>query len=86
MKVMLQHRFDPPLQAKKKIAIVDGIKFLDAKQTVCSSWNGPIVGNECLEVTSQQFVTIKYFNEKKVIDGAHQNKKSANAANFSSSK
>jgi hypothetical protein len=34
MKVMLQHRFDPPLKAKKKIAIVDGTKHLDTKQIV----------------------------------------------------
>jgi hypothetical protein len=83
---MLQHRFDHPLKAKKKIVVVDAIKFLDTKQTVCSSWNYSIVGNECLEVTSQQFVTNKYSDKKKVVHGADQNKKYMNAANFSSSK
>jgi hypothetical protein len=39
-----------------------------------------------LEVTSQQFVTIKYSDKKNVVDGANQNKKSMNAAKFSSSK
>jgi hypothetical protein len=86
MKLMLQRRFDPPLKAKKKIAVVDGTKFLDTKQIARSSWSDSIVGNECLEVTIQQFVTIKYSNKKKVADGADQNKKSMNAAKFSSSK
>jgi hypothetical protein len=85
MKVMLQCRFDPPLKAKKKIAVVDDTKFLDTKQIVCSSWIDSIVGNECLEVTSPQFATIKYSN-KKVVNGADQNKKSMNATKFSSSK
>jgi hypothetical protein len=86
MKLMLQRRFDPPLKAKKKIAVIDGTKFLDTNQTARSSWSDSIVGNECLEVTSQQFATIKYSNKKKVVDGADQNKKSVNAAKFSSSK
>jgi hypothetical protein len=86
MKVMLQRRFNPPLKAKKKIAAVDGTKFLDTKQTVCSSWSDSIVGNECLEVTSQPFATIKYSDKKKVVDGANQNKKFMNAAKFSWSK
>jgi hypothetical protein len=86
MKLMLQRRFDPPLKAKKKIAVIDGTKFLDTNQTAHSSWSDSIVGNECLEVTSQQFATIKYSNKKKVVDGADQNKKSVNAAKFSSSK
>jgi hypothetical protein len=81
MKVMLQRRFDPPLKAKK-IAIVDGTKFLDSKQIVRSAWTDSIVGNECLNVTSQQFATIKYCNKKKVVEGADQNKNSMNAANF----
>jgi hypothetical protein len=85
MKVMLQCRFDPPLKAKK-IAVVDGTIFLYTKQTVCSSWSDSIIGHECLEATSQQFVTIKYSNKKKVVDGADQNKKSMNAAKSSSSK
>jgi hypothetical protein len=71
---------------QKKIAIVDGTKFLDTKQTVRSAWSDSIVGNECLKVTSQQFVTIEYSDKKKVVEGADQNKKSMNAAKFSSSK
>jgi hypothetical protein len=86
MKVMLQRRFDPPLKAKKKIVVVDGTKLLDTKQTARSSWSNSIIGNECLEVTSQQFVTIKYSNKKKVVDGADQNKNSMNAAKSSSYK
>jgi hypothetical protein len=86
MKVMLQCRFDHPLKAKKKIALVDGTKFLNTKQFVCSSWSDSIFGHECLEVTSQQFVTIKYSDKKKVVDGVDQNKKSINAAKSSSSK
>jgi hypothetical protein len=86
MKVMLQCRFGPPIKSKKKIAVVDGTKFLDTKQLVCLSWSDSIVGNECLEVTSQQFATIKYSDKKKVVNGADQNKKSMNAAKFSSSK
>jgi hypothetical protein len=40
-----------------------------------------------LEVTSQPFAIIKYSDKKKVVvDGADQNKKSMNAAKFSSSK
>jgi hypothetical protein len=39
-----------------------------------------------LEVTSQQFATIKYSNKKKVVDGADQNKNSMNVAKFSLSK
>jgi hypothetical protein len=85
MKVMLQRRFDPLLKAKKKIVVVDDTKFLDTKQIVRSSWTDSIVGNECLEVTSPQFVKIKYSN-KKVVNGADQNKKSMNAAKFSLSK
>jgi hypothetical protein len=82
---MLQRRFDSLLKAKKKIVVVDDTKFLDTKQIVRSSWTNSIVGNECLEVTSPQFVTIKYSN-KKVVNGADQNKKSMNAAKFSLSK
>jgi hypothetical protein len=85
MKVILQRRFDPPLKEKKKIDVVDDTKFLDTKQIVRSSWTDSIIGNECLEVTSAQFMTIKYSN-KKVVKGADQNKKSMNAAKFSSSK
>jgi hypothetical protein len=86
MKVMLQCRFDPPFKAKKKIAVVDGTKFLDTKETVCLSWSDSIFGHECLEVTTQQFATIKYSDKKKVVDGADQNKKSMSAAKYSSSK
>jgi hypothetical protein len=82
---MPQRRFDPPLKAKKKIGIVDDTKFLDTKQIVCSSWIDSIIGNECLEVTNPQFTTMKYSN-KKVINGADQNKKSMNAAKYSASK
>jgi hypothetical protein len=85
MKVMLQCRFDPPLKAKK-IVVVDGTKFLDTKQTVRSAWSDSIVGNGCLKVTSQQFVAIKYFDKKKVVESVDQNKKSMNAAKISSSK
>jgi hypothetical protein len=84
-KVMLQRRFDPPPKAKK-IAVVDGTEFLDTKQIVRSSWNDSIIGNECLEVTGQQFATIKYSDKKKVVDCADQNKKYMNAAKISSSK
>jgi hypothetical protein len=86
MKVMLQRQFDLPLKAKKKIAVVDGTKFLDTKQTVRSCWSDSIVANECLEVTSQPFMTIKYFDKKKVVHGANQNKRSTNAAKLSLSK
>jgi hypothetical protein len=85
MKVMLQCRFDPPLKANKKIVVVDDTKFLYTKQIVRSFWSDSIIGYDCLEVTSPQFVTIKYSN-KKVVNCADQNKKSMNAAKFSSSK
>jgi hypothetical protein len=67
MKVMLQRRLDPPLKAKKKIVVIDDTKFLDTKQIVHSSWADSIVDNECLEVTSPQYATIKYSNKKVVM-------------------
>jgi hypothetical protein len=46
MKVILQCRFDPPHNPKKKITAVDGTKFLDTKPIVRSTWSDSIVGKE----------------------------------------
>lgn len=59
MKIMLQLRFDSPLKPKKKRVVACGTKFIDTMQIVRSSWAYSIVGNECLDVTNQQYVTIK---------------------------
>jgi hypothetical protein len=67
MKVMLQHRFDPPLKPVKKRVVACGTKLLDTIEIVHSSWTNYIVGNEHLDVTNQQYVIVKYSDKKKVV-------------------
>jgi hypothetical protein len=70
MRVMLQCRFDPALKPEKKRVVACGTKLLDTIETVRSSWADSIVGNECLDVTNQQYATIKYSDKKKVASAA----------------
>jgi hypothetical protein len=66
MKVMLQHRFDPPLKPEKKIVVACRTKWLDTKQVVCSSWNDSVIGEECLKKLRAQDAKILHPQKKLV--------------------
>jgi hypothetical protein len=72
MKVILQGRFDPPLEPKKKKIVVGCL--LNPFPTELSQRSyvlgDSIVGNECLEVHKQQCAAIKNCDEKKVVSAA----------------